>query len=331
MESIAAGAILESRDDLLRRIAALDRDKVLERIEMLRHKTRYTFAKRGRRTGVGSAEITCLISINGRKYPELIPEAYYWEFHLRALAAVSSQHRTGRTTFDVDYFSTLRRDLLQIPAADVVALLNHAAATIELIDRVRNTPLTSGQTGEGREAAAARVSAVSRLELMNRLSKASWMAIERHAKSRRGGITYDFRPDSSLGKFTSSVRFRTYHDFGTLPSRGTAMNRSNLLHMVVVMSCLIVPTEAAAALCNNDSWGARAAKIHSNGQGSYSVTWRPVGMRPSGRYGWVWLTPASRAQRSIVGRSRLPPQPFTISVAQRSAAEQAAGSWRSGR
>ena len=192
VESIAADAILESRDDLLRRIAALDRDKVLERIEMLRHKTLYTFAKRGRRTSAGSAEITCLISINGREHPELIPEAYYWEFHLRALAAVSSHHRTGPTTFDVDYFSTLRKDLLQIPAADVVALLNHAVATIELIDQVRNSPLTSGQTGEQREAAAARVSAVSRLDLMSRLSKPSWMAIDRHARSRRGGITYDF-------------------------------------------------------------------------------------------------------------------------------------------
>ena len=191
-EAMAADLVLEARDDMLRMLSRVDFDRVTEHMEGRRRQARYTFPKPGKRATNENQIFKCPVSINGREHPELIPEAFFWEFHLTVLASVSADHRTGPNTFATPYISTLRQIELPIPEPDVITLLNHAASTAATIESVRNTSLGIYGRGEEREAAVARAVQAARLQLLLRLPKSSWMIVNRHAKSRRGGIVYHF-------------------------------------------------------------------------------------------------------------------------------------------
>jgi hypothetical protein len=186
--SAAAGLILDARDDLLRTLSATDVERLFKHLEGRRRQTRYTFAMPGVRATAQGAVITCRLSINGKEHPELVPEPYYWEFHLRVLASISEKHRTGPAAYSTEYMSVLREQRLAIPERDVVTLLAIASDTIRAVDSARAASVDSREA----ESAVAAIIRAARLDLLRRLPKDSWVVVQRDAANRRGGIEYDF-------------------------------------------------------------------------------------------------------------------------------------------
>jgi hypothetical protein len=184
----AADLVLEARDDLLRTLSTADAERLAEQIESNRRRTSYAFAKPGRRAAVPSARITCLISIEGKEHPELIPEAYYWEFHLRTLASISEQRRLGDSTYTADFMSALRRQHLPIPERDVIVVLTTARDTIPNVDAAR----AKYEDSKDAERAVATIVRTTRLKLLLSLPRESWIIVQRDAARRRAGIVYDF-------------------------------------------------------------------------------------------------------------------------------------------
>jgi hypothetical protein len=185
--SAAADLLLEARDDLLRTLSTVDTARLVEAVESTRRQTRYAFAKPGRRVNIPIANITCLITIKGKDQPELIPEAYYWEFHLRSLASISAEHRIGGAAYTADYMSALRHHL-RIPDRDVIAVLTTAAETLLQVDAARAKYTDSRDA----ESAVASIVRAARLKLLRSLPRESWVAVQRDAARARVGTVYDF-------------------------------------------------------------------------------------------------------------------------------------------
>jgi hypothetical protein len=191
-ETAAADLVLEGRDDLLRSLTAADAESMAEYLEAKRRATRYTFRQPGRRAASPGAVATCPTTIEGKHYPELIPEAYYWEFYFRVLATMSESHRIGATEYEADFMSALRQGHLPIPVRDVIAVLSAAAEVTPVVDATR------AQWSDSRDAerAVAAVIRAARLKLLRSLPRGSWIHVQRHAAENRGGTVYTF-PTSS--------------------------------------------------------------------------------------------------------------------------------------
>lgn len=184
----AAEVILEARDDLLRALSSSDSKRLMEHVDSRRRQTRFTFEKAGRRTAVQGSRIPCVISIDGRQQPQLIPEAYYWEFYFRTLATVSEQNRIGVEAYSADYLRALRQHHLPISEHDVITVLRTATETRAQIDTAR----AAYRDSKDAEPAVAAIVQTARLKLLRTLPRESWLIVQRDAARVRVGTTYDF-------------------------------------------------------------------------------------------------------------------------------------------
>lgn len=183
----AAEVTLSARDVILRALSKGDVEELESWLEGVRRGMRFTFPYPGRRSHTGAA-FTCPVSVDGRNHPELIPEAFYWEFYFRVLSSIADKHRTGTSTYDPDYLTALRTHHLPIPEDDVVVLLTVAADTIVEVDSAR----VSSEPGTDAENVAAAIVRRARAALVRSLPLKSWLTIQREAAGKRGGMLYDF-------------------------------------------------------------------------------------------------------------------------------------------
>jgi hypothetical protein len=188
VSSAAADLLLEARDDLFRMLSADEAEILLEHADSVRQQTRYIFPVPGSRVTVQDTAITCPISIQGREHAALIPEAYYWEFHLRTLASVAEERRVGPGSYAADLLFALRQQHLPIPERDVIALLTTAVETIPKADAAR-AKYTDSRLAERGVATIVRA---ARLRLLRTVPRESWIAIQRDAARARAGTTFDF-------------------------------------------------------------------------------------------------------------------------------------------
>jgi hypothetical protein len=188
----AADLVLEARDDLLRSLTATDAESMATHLEAKRRAARYTFTQVGRRAASPGAVATCPTTIEGKQSPELIPEAYYWEFYFRMLASVSEPHRIAAAEYTPDFMSALRRGHLPIPERDVIAVLTLAAEVIPVVDAMR------AQWADSRDAerAVAPLIRAARSKLLRSLPRGSWIHVRRHAAENRNATVYTFPTNS---------------------------------------------------------------------------------------------------------------------------------------
>lgn len=190
--ALVADALLDSRDELLRSLSDTDVQSLIEHIGRRRREMLYAFAKPRRRADDETQRVKCRMSVSGKADAELIPEAYYWEFHLRVLASISETRRLGPDKYDADYIDALRQQSLPIPETDVLLVLKTAIQTIAEVDGLRVAHSASLEGGIAIEMLVANAVQSARVTLLRRLSSSSWSVVQRHAASRRAGIAYDF-------------------------------------------------------------------------------------------------------------------------------------------
>lgn len=138
-------------------------------------------------------------SVDGKKYPELIPEYFVWEFFFRSSAASAldtedmSLTHASVTGLDADAVRNSTSDL-GIPVQDARVFLEVGLRAVQKADALRTTVPANAAQSVFREHQVAAAEAIldGRDELARRLSPSSFQALRRRLPRR--GTTFDFPP-----------------------------------------------------------------------------------------------------------------------------------------
>lgn len=186
-EAAAADAILFARDELIRELSPEDFRSLHARQHALRRSS-YTFSITGKRAADGTR---CVVSITGAEHPHLVPEAFYWEHFLRAtLEAARFDAGPG---YSDDALKAIQKHHMRIPDADLRTFLDTAADAIDRVSELRRAPTAESATGpRAVDQAVADVLANAHADLVRKLSRSSFVAIQRRAHKIRAASTFDF-------------------------------------------------------------------------------------------------------------------------------------------
>lgn len=189
----AAEAIFAGRDELIRSLP-VDRYRDVERgLQESRRELKYRFPVQGRVRRDAIVGDLCVVTIKGKDYPHLIPEAYAWEFYFRVRALGASSERTGEDSYSDIHLSTVQRVDIPIAKEHILHLLRVATATNAAVDRLREAE-SSGHAGphEVVQEQLARLVLDARDDLVRTLPPKAWLAVQADVMRRMGGTVFDF-------------------------------------------------------------------------------------------------------------------------------------------
>jgi hypothetical protein len=126
----------------------------------------------------------CEITVKGREFPELIPEAEYWEPYLHIYAASSIPYRVGEDNFNDVFLKGIQQNQLAIAVDSLRLFLNIARQTIADIDNKRESRVAESQI--------AALVMDTRQQLIRRFSAETWSAIQRDAFRVRSSAVFRF-------------------------------------------------------------------------------------------------------------------------------------------
>ena len=121
----------------------------------------------------------CEAIARGRDYPELVPEAAYWQLYFRARAVGAAKHRVGADQYSDEHIRAVQ-NALPISAEDIRRLLNKSIAV--------NETLESMSAALAPRAAVRDVVLKARADLIRLFPPAVWQEINKHAARTRGGM-----------------------------------------------------------------------------------------------------------------------------------------------
>jgi hypothetical protein len=190
-EIAAAEAILAARDELVRSLSP-DRYDRLEQWNLSgQRQLEYTLPVRGRLAQWDSGPM-CIVSIRGRDFPYLIPEAYAWETYFRGRAIVASSQRTGPETYREEHIRTVQRHELPIAREHIVLILRVATSTNAAIDKVRQAARTEPADPHVAQQQLIRIVSQARAGLTRALPKRAWLILQADVTRTTGGTVFDF-------------------------------------------------------------------------------------------------------------------------------------------
>lgn len=179
----AAQAIVEARDELLRSLP----DDVTERIVHASddQARRQSFAIAAPRKLVQvDGQTKCRVTVKGREFPHLIPEADYWEFYFRVRQVAAAPFAEG-DKFAAGHVLALQRSReLEMPAEYIQRILRFATDTMAHVDSLR------GQGAD--DAQIAETILKARTTLLRTLPGPVWLLVNRDAARVRAGEEFTF-------------------------------------------------------------------------------------------------------------------------------------------
>jgi hypothetical protein len=200
-ESIKAGhrvpeharSVLQARDKAIRHLSAADFERTQEWVETQRRSLKYRLPVAGRMRGQ-----RCVVSVNGRLQPELIPESYAWRVYLAMLASETGRNSRSDGTLDPEYVRVQQTDVLRMPAEDIQFLYAFAKQATQDMNEYeaafRERAANSDDPDMHRQIAINlwRQSLVSRAAVIRSMSASSWAVVEQHVDRLRHGTLFDF-------------------------------------------------------------------------------------------------------------------------------------------
>ena len=182
-EAQVADAVLDARDDLMRDLS----QEVFATLgnEATRAGEKRVSLPAPGRPLISRAETNCQVTVRAKEYPHLIPENMYWRFYFLERAGAASRFRIAPNEYSPLHVSTVQKTL-QIPAEDIVRVINIASNVIAEIDRLPKTAAN--------DLVAYEIADTGRVQLLKTLQKSSWLAVKEDAQRSRGGMTMVFPP-----------------------------------------------------------------------------------------------------------------------------------------
>jgi len=189
----AAETILEGRDSLIRQLTAIELDRLLSWVAQTTKRSVYSLPATAEPTGLVASGTPCRVTVNGREFPHLVPEPFYWEFYFRAKVLATNGYKTADGGYGPEHIKALQEHHLRIPDQDIITVLGIADETIRAVDQLRSRADATPE--EDRPAvleSIARVVMHGRAELIRRLPVPSWRAVRQDARQEQAASVVQF-------------------------------------------------------------------------------------------------------------------------------------------
>lgn len=189
----AAEAILEGRDSLIRQLRPTELDRLLSWVAQTTKSSGYSLPAPAEPTGFVASPTPCRVTVNGREFPHLIPEPFYWEFYFRAKVLATKGYQTADGRYSPEHIKALQQHHLRMPEKDTITVLDIADETIRVVDQLRSrADATPEEDRLPVLESIARAVMQGRAELIRRLPVSSWRAVRQDARQEQTASVVQF-------------------------------------------------------------------------------------------------------------------------------------------
>lgn len=188
----AAEALLDARDELTRTLTPPDFDELEQFVQTMSREVAYVFDVPGKWVPWDAGQ-RCKVTVKGSERPDLIPEAYAWEFYFRVRSVTAAPAATGPDRHSVEHLLALRRHSLSgIPLEHIQIVINVATAATKRVDAIRAAEPNVPHDHQKVLLDIQRTVFRARRELVRALLRTSWLAVLGDMGDMMRGTTFDF-------------------------------------------------------------------------------------------------------------------------------------------
>jgi len=190
-DASAAAAILRGRDQLIRELPEPAFRVVNESSQASARHRVYRLSAPGESISTLTGP-QCRVTVKGREYPHLVPEAEYWAPHFRIYAQVSTPYRIGVDDYQPTFLDALQKNQLHIPIVHLRRFLNIANNTAASLDQAREARATESEIGA--------IVMRAREELIRSFPENIWFELQKDASRTCDGTMFTFPLSLDAGR-----------------------------------------------------------------------------------------------------------------------------------
>jgi hypothetical protein len=182
-ESVAADAILSSRDQLIRGSDETTLELLRQLADSASRQRTYSLPARGLRRSVDGTS-KCELVVKGREYPHLIPEFENWEWHLRLYSDAAALAAGGAVDYPAEHLLAIQQVRLPLPTRELRRFVDFARDVTAAVENARR----NGSS----ESDVASLIMTRRAALLRSSAETVWLKILKDVAKTREGIVFTF-------------------------------------------------------------------------------------------------------------------------------------------